>query len=151
MRFIIQRVTNASVEIEGKIEGKINKGFLVLIGICENDNKEIADKLVKKMCGLRIFEDENGKTNLSLNDVGGELLLISQFTLYADCKKGNRPSFVKAASPDLASPLYDYIIEESKKYVDVVEKGIFGADMKVSLLNDGPFTVILDSDEIISG
>lgn len=151
MRFIIQRVTNASVEIEGKIEGKINKGFLVLIGICENDNKEIADKLVKKMCGLRIFEDENGKTNLSLNDVGGELLLISQFTLYADCKKGNRPSFIKAASPDLASPLYDYIIEESKKYVDVVEKGIFGADMKVSLLNDGPFTVILDSDEIISG
>ena len=151
MRFIIQRVTNASVEIEGKIEGKINKGFLVFIGICENDNKEIADKLVKKMCGLRIFEDENGKTNLSLNDVGGELLLISQFTLYADCKKGNRPSFVKAASPDLASPLYDYIIEESKKYVDVVEKGIFGADMKVSLLNDGPFTVILDSDEIISG
>ncbi len=151
MRFIIQRVTNASVEIEGKIEGKINKGFLVLIGICENDNKEIADKLVKKMCGLRIFEDENGKTNLSLNDVGGELLLISQFTLYADCKKGNRPSFIKAASPDLASPLYDYIIEESKKYVDVVEKGIFGADMKVSLLNNGPFTVILDSDEIISG
>ena len=151
MRFIIQRVTNASVEIEGKIEGKINKGFLVLIGICENDNKEIADKLVKKMCGLRIFEDENGKTNLSLNGVGGELLLISQFTLYADCKKGNRPSFIKAASPDLASPLYDYIIEESKKYVDVVEKGIFGADMKVSLLNNGPFTVILDSDEIISG
>ena len=128
MRFIIQRVTNASVEIEGKIEGKINKGFLVLIGICENDNKEIADKLVKKMCGLRIFEDENGKTNLSLNDVGGELLLISQFTLYADCKKGNRPSFIKAASPDLASPLYDYIIEESKKYVDVVENEVHNQD-----------------------
>ena len=151
MKLVVQRVKNASVEVDKKIVGKIDKGYLVLLGVTHTDTKEIADYLVKKLCNLRIFEDENGKTNLSLNDVGGELLLISQFTLYADCKKGNRPSFVKAASPDLASPLYDYIIEESKKYVDVVEKGIFGADMKVSLLNDGPFTVILDSDEIISG
>lgn len=122
---------------------------MVLIGISENDTKEIADKMIKKMIGLRIFEDENGKTNISLKDVSGELLLISQFTLYADCKKGNRPSFINAGKPDMANEMYEYIIEQCKKEISVVEKGIFGADMKVSLENDGPFTIVLDSKEII--
>ncbi|MBQ8727567.1 MAG: D-tyrosyl-tRNA(Tyr) deacylase [Oscillospiraceae bacterium] len=149
MKFVIQRVTSASVEVEEKIVGKIGKGFLVLIGIGKEDNEEIADKMIKKLIGMRIFEDENGKTNLSLNDVSGELLLISQFTLYADCKKGNRPSFINAGSPDEANRLYEYIISECKKEIDVVEKGVFGADMKVSLLNDGPFTIILDSRDIL--
>ena len=145
MRFVIQRVNSASVKVDGEIVGKINKGFLVLIGVCHEDTKEIADKMIKKLVNMRIFEDENGKTNLGLSDVGGELLLISQFTLYADCKKGNRPSFTDAAKPDLANDLYEYIIAECAKSVPVVEKGIFGADMKVSLENDGPFTVVLDS------
>ena len=149
MRFVIQRVTESSVEIDGETVGKIGKGFMVLIGVSNSDTKEIADKLVDKMIKLRIFEDENGKTNLSLADVGGGLLLISQFTLYADCKKGNRPGFRNAGAPDFASDMYDYIIEKAKERVPVVEKGVFGADMKVSLVNDGPFTVILDSDEII--
>ncbi|MEE3362276.1 MAG: D-aminoacyl-tRNA deacylase [Anaerovoracaceae bacterium] len=149
MRFVIQRVTESSVEIDGETVGKIGKGFMVLIGVSNSDTKEIADKLVDKMIKLRIFEDENGKTNLSLADVGGGLLLISQFTLYADCKKGNRPGFSNAGAPDFASDMYDYIIEKAKERVPVVEKGVFGADMKVSLVNDGPFTVILDSDEII--
>jgi len=149
MKFIIQRVTSASVEVDKKIVGKIGKGFLVLIGVGKEDNEEIADKMVKKLIGMRIFEDENGKTNLSLNDVSGELLLISQFTLYADCKKGNRPSFINAGSPDEANKLYEYIISECKKEINVVEKGVFGADMKVSLLNDGPFTIILDSRDIL--
>ena len=149
MKFVIQRVTSASVEVEEKIVGKIGKGFLVLIGIGKEDTEEIADKMIKKLIGMRIFEDENGKTNLSLNDVSGELLLISQFTLYADCKKGNRPSFINAGSPDEANRLYEYIISECKKEINVVEKGVFGADMKVSLLNDGPFTIILDSREIL--
>jgi len=149
MKFVIQRVTSASVEVDEKIVGKIGKGFLVLIGIGKEDNEEIADKMIKKLIGMRIFEDENGKTNLSLNDVSGELLLISQFTLYADCKKGNRPSFINAGSPDEANRLYEYIISECKKEINVVEKGVFGADMKVSLLNDGPFTIILDSREIL--
>ncbi len=149
MKFVIQRVTSASVEVEEKIVGKIGKGFLVLIGIGKEDNEEIADKMIKKLIGMRIFEDENGKTNLSLNDVSGELLLISQFTLYADCKKGNRPSFINAGSPDEANRLYEYIISECKKEISVVEKGVFGADMKVSLLNDGPFTIILDSRDIL--
>lgn len=149
MKFVIQRVTSASVEVEEKIVGKIGKGFLVLIGIGKEDNEEIADKMIKKLIGMRIFEDENGKTNLSLNDVSGELLLISQFTLYADCKKGNRPSFINAGSPDEANRLYEYIISECKKEINVVEKGVFGADMKVSLLNDGPFTIILDSRDIL--
>jgi len=149
MKFVIQRVTSASVEVEEKIVGKIGKGFLVLIGIGKEDNEEIADKMIKKLIGMRIFEDENGKTNLSLNDVSGELFLISQFTLYADCKKGNRPSFINAGSPDEANRLYEYIISECKKEIDVVEKGVFGADMKVSLLNDGPFTIILDSRDIL--
>lgn len=149
MKFVIQRVTSASVEVDEKIVGKIGKGFLVLIGIGKEDNEEIADKMIKKLIGMRIFEDENGKTNLSLNDVSGELLLISQFTLYADCKKGNRPSFINAGSPDEANRLYEYIISECKKEISVVEKGVFGADMKVALLNDGPFTIILDSRDIL--
>lgn len=148
MRFIIQRVQHASVTIDGNVAGKIGKGFLVLIGIEDSDTKEIADKLIKKMTGLRIFEDQNGKTNLSLADVDGELLLVSQFTLYADCKKGNRPSFIRAGKPDMAESLYEYIIEESQKVIDTVETGSFGADMKVELLNDGPFTILLDSAEI---
>lgn len=148
MRFIIQRVQKASVSIEKNIVGKINKGFLVLIGVSQEDTKAEADKMIKKLIGLRIFEDENGKTNLSLKDVGGELLLVSQFTLYADCKKGNRPSFINAGNPKMANELYEYIIDECKKEVSIVEKGIFGADMKVELINDGPFTIILDNKEL---
>nr|WP_308742886.1 D-aminoacyl-tRNA deacylase [uncultured Anaerocolumna sp.] len=144
MKFVIQRVTQASVTVDDKIVGKINKGFLVLIGIGQEDTKEEADKLIKKMIQLRIFEDEKGKTNLSLKDVNGGLLLVSQFTLYADCKKGNRPSFINAAKPELAEELYEYIIEECKKLIPVVEKGIFGANMNVELSNDGPFTIILE-------
>ncbi|MCD8324301.1 MAG: D-tyrosyl-tRNA(Tyr) deacylase [Clostridiales bacterium] len=149
MKFVIQRVQHASVTIDGDIVGKIGKGYLVLIGVSETDTKEIADKMVRKMIGLRIFEDENGKTNLSLADVGGELLLVSQFTLYADCRKGNRPSFIRSGKPELAKELYEYIIAESKKQVSVVETGQFGAHMDVKLHNDGPFTIILDSDEIV--
>jgi len=148
MRFVIQVVQNSKVEVEGKTVGSIGKGFMVLIGVNQTDTKEIADKMVKKMLGLRIFQDENGKTNLSLDSVNGELLLISQFTLYADCRKGNRPSFINAGSPDMANDLYEYIIARCKEQVPVVEKGIFGADMKVSLVNDGPFTIILDSDDL---
>ena len=148
MRFVIQRVRHASVTIEGEVSGKIEKGFLVLIGVAENDTKEIADKMIKKLLGLRIFEDENGKTNLSLADVDGQLLLVSQFTLYADCKKGNRPSFVKAGKPDMANEMYEYIISECRKNIKIVETGSFGANMKVELLNDGPFTILLDSEEI---
>ncbi|MBQ8780459.1 MAG: D-tyrosyl-tRNA(Tyr) deacylase [Oscillospiraceae bacterium] len=147
MKFVIQRVTNASVKVNGEITGQIGKGFMVLIGVSQTDTKAEADRLIKKMLGLRIFEDENGKTNLSLNDVGGELLLISQFTLYADCRKGNRPSFINAGKPDIANELYEYIIAECRKQFKT-ETGIFGADMKVELLNDGPFTIILDSEEI---
>ena len=149
MKFVIQRVNHASVKVDGNVVGKIDKGYMVLIGISENDTKEIADKMIKKMICLRIFEDENGKTNISLKDVSGELLLISQFTLYADCKKGNSPSFINAGKPDMANEMYEYIIEQCKKEISVVEKGIFGADMKVSLENDGPFTIVLDSKEII--
>ena len=145
MKFVIQRVTHASVEVDGATVGKIGNGFMVLIGVGKDDTAAEADKLVKKMTGLRIFADENGKTNLSLKDVNGELLLISQFTLYADCRKGNRPSFVDAGDPKKAEELYEYIIAECKKLIPVVEKGIFGAEMKVSLCNDGPFTVILES------
>lgn len=148
MKFVIQRVTEASVTVDNEVVGKIDKGFLVLIGVSDEDTKEVADKMIKKLVGMRIFDDENGKTNLGLSDVEGQLLLISQFTLYADCKKGNRPSFIKAGAPDMANEMYEYIVAECKKVVPVVEKGIFGADMKVSLLNDGPFTIILDSDEI---
>lgn len=148
MKFVIQRVTEANVKVGGEIIGEIGKGFMVLIGVGEDDTREIADKMVKKMTGLRIFEDENGKTNLSLADVGGQMLLISQFTLYANCRKGNRPSFIEAGAPDKANEMYEYIIEECKKVVPVVERGQFGADMKVSLVNDGPFTIILDSAQL---
>ena len=148
MKLVIQRVTHASVTVDNNVIGKIGKGYMVLIGVSDTDTKEIADKMLDKMIKLRIFEDENGKTNLSLADVGGELLLISQFTLYANCKKGNRPSFIEAGSPDHANALYEYIIEKCKERVDVVEQGEFGAEMKVELLDDGPFTVILDSEQI---
>ncbi len=151
MRFVIQRVSESEVKVDGESLGKIGKGFLVLIGVSDSDTKEIADKMVKKMLGLRIFEDAQGKTNLSLDAVGGELLLISQFTLYANCKKGNRPSFIGAGAPDMASDMYEYIISKCKEQVGVVERGQFGADMKVSLTNDGPFTIILDSDELGTG
>lgn len=146
MRFVIQRVTHASVSVDSEVTGQIGKGFLVLIGVGQGDTRAEADRLIKKMTGLRIFEDEAGKTNLSLSDVGGALLLVSQFTLYANCKKGNRPSFTEAALPALAEELYEYIIAECKKKVTVVETGRFGAEMKAELCNDGPFTIILDSD-----
>jgi len=148
MRFVIQRVSYASVTVDNRVIGKIQKGFLVLIGVSEEDTREIADKMVKKLIGLRIFEDENGKTNLDLHTVGGGLLLISQFTLYADCKKGNRPSFIHAGNPEMASELYEYIIAKCKEQLPFVERGEFGADMKIELLNDGPFTIILDSSEL---
>ncbi len=148
MRFVIQRVQQASVAVDGKTIGEISKGFMVLIGISKEDTIETADKMIRKMTAMRIFEDENGKTNLALADVGGSLLLISQFTLYANCKKGNRPSFIDAGAPDEAERLYEYIIETCKKTVPVVEKGEFGADMKVSLINDGPFTILLDSETL---
>ena len=149
MKLVIQRVLNASVTVDGETIGAINKGFLVLIGVTDTDTEEIADKMLKKMLQLRIFEDENGKTNLALNDVGGELLLVSQFTLYADCKKGNRPSFINAGKPDLANHLYEYMIAKCKESLQTnVQTGSFGADMKVALVNDGPFTIVLDSAEI---
>ena len=148
MRFVIQRVTESSVEIDGETVGKIGKGFMVLIGVSNSDTKEIADKLVDKMIKLRIFEDENGKTNLSLADVGGGLLLISQFTLYADCKKGNRPSFTNAGNPDQANRLYEAFVKRARQDVETVETGSFGALMQVSLINDGPFTIWLDTDEL---
>ena len=148
MRFVIQRVTEASVTIDGEISGKIVKGYLVLIGVADTDTKEIADKMIRKMIGLRIFEDEQGKTNLSLADVDGGLLLVSQFTLYANCKRGNRPSFIEAGKPDMANEMYEYIIEKCRESVDEVQTGEFGADMKVQLLNDGPFTILLDSDQL---
>lgn len=144
MRLVIQRVLHAEVQVDGNTIGKIGKGLLVFVGASQDDTKEIADKYLRKLLGLRIFEDENGKTNLSLKDVDGELLIVSQFTLYANCKKGNRPSFIEAGEPHMAEALYEYMIDEAKKSVPVVEHGEFGADMKVSLLNDGPFTVILD-------
>ncbi|MDE7436231.1 MAG: D-tyrosyl-tRNA(Tyr) deacylase [Lachnospiraceae bacterium] len=148
MRFLIQRVLEANVTVEDKVVGEIEKGFLVLIGIAEDDNETIADKCIRKLVQLRIFEDENGKTNRSLRDVDGSLLLISQFTLYADCRKGNRPSFCKAGNPDKANALYEYIIAQCQKEIPNVQTGVFGADMKVSLINDGPFTVIIDSNDI---
>lgn len=148
MRFLIQRVNHASVKVNETITGSIQKGFLVLIGVSEEDTKEIADKMTKKLLNMRIFEDSEGKTNLSLKDVDGSLLLVSQFTLYADCKKGNRPSFIQAASADLANHLYEYIIEQCIAAGYQTETGIFGADMKITLENDGPFTIILDSQTI---
>ena len=145
MRVVVQRVKHASVTINRTVNGKINNGFLVLLGIQSTDSEQDVDYLVKKVTNLRIFSDENDKMNLSLKDVNGELLIVSQFTLYANCKEGNRPSFVEAAKPDIAIPLYEYFVSECKKIIPVVETGIFGADMKVDLLNDGPVTIIMDS------
>ncbi len=147
MRVVLQRVTRASVSVDGAVIGAIGKGFLILLGVSDEDNETVADKMADKICKLRIFEDENGKTNLSLADVEGELLVVSQFTLYADCHKGNRPSFIKAGAPDRANQLYEYFVERCKQYVTRVEHGSFGADMKVELLNDGPFTLVLNANE----
>lgn len=149
MKFIVQRVSEANVCVDNQIIGEIKKGFLVLVGVSNTDTKETADKMVSKLIHLRIFEDSDGKTNLDIKSVNGELLIISQFTLYADCKHGNRPSFINAGNPELANELYEYIINKCKEEVPVVQHGEFGAHMKVSLFNDGPFTIVLDSDEII--
>lgn len=144
MRAVIQRVRKASVEVDGDVIGKINNGFLIFLGVCNEDTVNEADKLLSKIIGLRIFKDENDKTNLSLRDVNGELLIISQFTLYADCRKGNRPSFINAGNPEHANKLYEYFVDSAKKENFVVQTGSFGAEMKVDLCNDGPFTVVLD-------
>lgn len=144
MKAVVQRVTHASVKVDDEIKGQIENGFLVLLGVGQNDTEEDADRLVNKIVKLRIFSDENDKINLSLSDVGGSMLVISQFTLYADCRKGNRPNFINAGKPDEANRLYEYFVSKCKEQVPVVEKGVFGADMKVELLNDGPFTVILE-------
>lgn len=148
MKFLVQRVTQASVEVDSAIIGQIQNGFLVFIGISQNDTQETADKMIHKLLNLRIFEDEAGKTNLNLAAVNGSLLLISQFTLYADCRHGNRPSFIGAGKPDMANSLYEYIITKCRETVSVVQQGAFGAEMKVSLVNNGPFTIMLDSDEL---
>lgn len=148
MKFVIQRVQKASVTVDGEMIGKIGRGYMVLVGVCDADNEAIADKMVDKMIKLRINEDAEGKTNLALADVEGELLVVSQFTLYANCKKGNRPSFVDAGSPEHANKLYEYILKKCSEQVPVVQQGEFGADMKVELINDGPFTIVLDSEEL---
>ncbi len=148
MRFIVQRVNYAKVTVEGSVTGEISKGLLVLIGVSKEDTKETADKLIKKLLNMRIFEDSEGKTNLSLKDVNGSLLLVSQFTLYADCKKGNRPSFILAGPAELAEELCKYVINQCKASGYRTETGIFGADMKVTLENDGPFTILLDSEAL---
>ena len=149
MKAVIQRVKKASVTVEGNVIGAIQEGLLVLLGISKEDTKEEVKKFVNKIIGLRIFADENGKTNLSLQEIKGELLVVSQFTLYADCKKGRRPSFVNAGDPEVANELYEFFIALAKEKVEKVEQGSFGADMKVELLNDGPFTIILDSRDLI--
>jgi D-tyrosyl-tRNA(Tyr) deacylase len=149
MKFLIQVVKKAKVDVDEVTIGSIDRGFLVFVGVCDDDTRDTADKMIKKCVNLRIFEDENGKTNLSINDIGGSMLVISQFTLYADCRKGNRPSFIKAGDPKHANALYEYIMSELEHSYDIhVEKGIFGADMQVNLVNDGPFTVMLDSDDL---
>ena len=148
MRFVIQRVSHAQVTIDGQVRGSIQKGYMVLIGIGQEDTEALADRMIAKMLDLRIFEDADGKSNLSLRDVDGALLLISQFTLYADCKKGKRPSFFKAGEPHMANDLYEYIIRKCKEEVRDVERGEFGAMMHVELLNEGPFTIILDRAEM---
>lgn len=149
MRLVVQRVKESNVKVDNKIVGKIDKGFMVLVGISNCDNEEIIDKMIDKLINLRVFEDENEKMNLSLLDVKGAILSISQFTLYANCKKGRRPSFIDAANPLLAKPLYEYFNKKIEEKGIKVEKGIFGAMMDVMLINDGPVTIILDSDEII--
>ena len=148
MRAVIQRVSRAQVSVDGTVLGKIDRGFLILLGVSGEDSREIAERMADKICRLRIFEDADGKTNCSLADVGGALLVISQFTLEADCRKGNRPSFIKAWAPKMAEALYEHFMERCRTHVDQVEKGRFGADMKVELLNDGPFTLMLDSAEL---
>ena len=148
MKLLIQRVREAAVAADGKTIGQIGHGLLVFVGVADTDTKQIADKLVDKMTKLRIFDDAQGKTNLAAADVQGEFLIVSQFTLYADCKRGNRPSFIRAGAPDMAENLYKYIIARCKEHIDIVEQGEFGADMKVELVNDGPFTVIVDSNEL---
>lgn len=150
MKIVLQRVTEAKVTIDGKINGQIGKGYVLLLGVADTDTKEIADKMIEKISRLRIFEDENGKTNLSIDQVEGEVLVISQFTLYADCKKGNRPSFIGAGAPDFANEMYEYVLSRCRELFKNTQSGIFGADMKVSLTNDGPFTIVLDSDYIVS-
>lgn len=147
MKVVLQRVSHACVKVDGQTVGEIGEGFLVLLGVAEEDGEAAADRMAEKICKLRIFQDDAGKTNLSLADVGGELLVVSQFTLYADCHKGNRPSFVKAGSPEKARQLYEYFVERCRRYVPKVEHGSFGADMKVELLNDGPFTLVLEGDQ----
>ena len=148
MKFVIQRVTQATCVVDKQITGSIEHGYCVFIWVSDNDTRQIADKMIRKLLGLRIFSDENDKINLSIQDVSGSLLLISQFTLYANCRKGNRPSFVEAGKPDFANEMYEYIIQECKKEIANVQTGIFGADMKISLVNDGPFTIVLDSDDL---
>lgn len=148
MKVVLQRVASAQVSVDGEIVGRIGHGFLLLLGVEDCDTIQIADRMVDKICKLRIFQDENGKTNLSLADVDGQLLVISQFTLYADCRKGNRPSFVKAGKPEHANALYEHVVERCREYVGTVEHGIFGADMQVELVNEGPFTLALDSHEL---
>ena len=146
MKFLIQVVKSASVDVEGITVGKIDRGMLIFVGVCDSDTEQVADMMVKKAVNLRIFEDENGKTNLSINDIGGSMLVISQFTLYADCRKGNRPSFIKAGDPGHANDLYEYIIRQLRDQYGIhTETGQFGAYMDVSLINDGPFTVIMAS------
>lgn len=150
MRAVLQRVNRAAVSVNGKVSGSIGQGFLILLGVSDEDTEAVADKMADKICKLRIFQDENGKTNLALKDVGGELLVVSQFTLYADCKKGNRPSFIGAGAPDEANRLYEYFMERCRIHVAKVEHGEFGADMKIDLENDGPFTLMLDSEELFT-
>lgn len=147
MKAVLQRVSHACVKVDGQTVGEIGEGFLILLGVAEEDGEAAADRMAEKICKLRIFQDDAGKTNLSLADVGGELLVVSQFTLYADCHKGNRPSFAKAGSPEKAQQLYEYFVERCRRYVPKVEHGSFGADMKVELLNDGPFTLVLEGDQ----
>ena len=148
MRFVIQRVTKASCTVDKTVTGQIKNGLCVFIGVSNDDTTQIADKMISKLINMRIFADSEGKTNLSLKDVDGQLLLISQFTLYANCRKGNRPSFTDAGNPELANQLYEYCIEQTKKEIDIVQTGIFGADMQIELNNDGPFTIVLDSNDL---
>ena len=151
MRFVLQCVSQASCTVEGRVTGAIERGYLILAGISDSDTEETADRMLKKVAGLRIFPDENGKTNLSLAEIGGSILLISQFTLYADCRKGNSPSFVKAGKPEHAERLYRYLLERCRRegIGKAVEEGVFGADMKIALVNEGPFTLVLDSEELL--
>lgn len=147
MKAVLQRVARAAVKVDGGTIGEIGRGYLILLGVAEADDTAAADRMADKICKLRIFEDADGKTNLSLADVGGEILVVSQFTLYADCHKGNRPSFIKAGAPEKANRLYEYFVGRCREQVAKVEHGSFGADMKVELVNDGPFTLVLEGDK----